>query len=63
MKTEPVITIASLQAVIVAILGALVAFNVWVPTDAQKAAILGVYAVVAPLVFAFYVRTKVTPTA
>lgn len=63
MKTEPVITIASIQAVLVAIVGALAAFDVWVPTDAQKAAIFGVYAVAAPIIFGLWVRSKVTPTA
>lgn len=61
MTNQPVLTIASVQAVIAAIISALVVFNVWSPTEDQVAAVMGLYAVVAPIVFGFWARSKVTP--
>lgn len=63
MTKQPVLTIASVQAVIAAIISALVLFNVWHPTDDQVAAVLGLYAVLAPIVFGLLARSKVTPVA
>lgn len=60
MNREPLVTVASITAGITAVLGLLVAFGVSLTGDQEKA-ILGVAAVVAPLVVAFIARSKVTP--
>lgn len=60
MKSEPVITVASITALVAAILALLAAFGLNLSPD-QKTAILGVVAVVAPLVAAAFSRGKVTP--
>lgn len=58
---EPVVTSAVVVALVAALIGLLVAFGVNV-TDEQKVAILGVVTIAAPLVLAWVVRRKVTPT-
>lgn len=60
MKNEPVITVASITALVAALIALLIAFGVNL-SDQQQAAIMGVVAVVGPLVAAFIARRKVTP--
>jgi hypothetical protein len=60
MSNEPLVTVASITAGVAAILGLLVAFGVQLTGDQEKA-VLGVAAVVAPLVVGFVARRKVTP--
>lgn len=60
MKNEPAVTVASLTAVVTALLALLTAFGLNLSQD-QTAAILGVVAVLAPLVSGFITRGKVTP--
>lgn len=60
MRKEPVITVASLTALVAATLGLLVSFGIDVSKDQQNA-ILAVVAVVAPLAVAAFARSKVTP--
>ncbi len=57
---QPVLTVAAVQAALSAVLTLLVSFGVDV-TDAQAAAVLGVWATVGPLVFAVWARRHVTP--
>jgi len=61
MNKEPLLTVASVTAFTVAAIALLVSFGIPV-SDAQSQAILGVVAVVAPLVVAGVARGKVTPT-
>lgn len=60
MKNEPLLTAGGIGAAAAAILGVLVAFGVDL-TEAQQAAILGVVAVLAPVVVALVARHLVTP--
>lgn len=60
MKNEPLVTVASITAIVGAIITALVAFGIDLSKD-QQTAILGLVTVVAPLVVALVVRSKVTP--
>lgn len=60
MKSEPVVTVASITAAVAALIGVLVAFGVPLTDDQQKA-LLALVAVVAPLVAAVIARRKVTP--
>lgn len=60
MKSEPVITIAGVQACVAAVLSLLVAFGVDI-TQEQQVAVLGVAATVLPVLFAIWTRSKVTP--
>lgn len=60
MKNEPVVTVASITALVAAVLALLVAFGLPLSNDEQQA-ILGLAAVVAPLVAALVARRKVTP--
>lgn len=62
MKREPLVTRASIIALVTAVLTLLVAFKVDL-SDGQRDAILGIAAVVAPLVVAAVTRHKVTPVA
>lgn len=62
MKTEPSVIAGTATAVVTAALALLVSFGLGLTDDQQKA-ILGFVAVVAPLVGAFIVRSKVTPNA
>lgn len=59
MKNEPVITVAGVTAAVTAVIALLVSFGVDLTQDQQNA-ILGVVAVVAPLVV-IYARKFVTP--
>ena len=61
MNNEPVLTIAGIAAAVGAVLTALTAFGVDLTPD-QRAAILGVWATVGPLLFAVWTRRKVTPS-
>lgn len=62
MTNEPLITVASITAGVTALLTLLVAFGLDLSGE-QQTAILGVVAVVAPVVVALVTRPKVTPTA
>lgn len=61
MKNEPAVTVASITAGVTAILGLLTAFGLPL-TDEQTTAILGVVAVIGPLVVGFIARRYVVPT-
>tara|TARA_R100001244_G_scaffold6385_8_gene7500 strand:+ start:604 stop:813 length:210 start_codon:yes stop_codon:yes gene_type:complete len=58
-KTEPAL-VAGITAAVAAVLALLVAFGLDMTAE-QQTAILGVVAVVAPLVAAIVTRSKVTP--
>lgn len=60
MTREPLITIATITAAVTAVLGLLVSFGVSLSGE-QQAAILGVAAVVAPLIVAAVARSRVAP--
>lgn len=62
MKNEPLITVASITAAATAVIGLLVSFGLDLTGD-QQTAILGVVAVVAPLIVAAVTRSKVTPAS
>lgn len=62
MKNEPAITVASITAGVTALLALAAAFGLQL-SDEQQAAILGVVAVVAPLVVGFVARRYVTPVS
>lgn len=62
MKTEPLVTLASITAGATALLGLLVAFGVPL-TEEQQVAVLAVVAVAAPFVVALAGRGQVTPNA
>jgi len=57
-STEPLVTIGAITAAVTAVLGLLVAFGLPISDD-QQARILGVIAVAAPFVVAFWGRQKV----
>lgn len=57
---EPVIATASITAVVAAVITALIAFGVPL-TDDQEKALLGLVAVVGPLIAAHFARKRVTP--
>lgn len=60
MNREPLVTVATITALVAAVLGLLVSFGIDLTKDQQNA-ILAVAAVVAPLVVAAFARGKVTP--
>lgn len=60
MKREPVLTVASITALVSAIVALLVAFGLDLTGDQEKA-ILGVAAIVAPILVGLFSRPKVTP--
>lgn len=62
MKTEPSVLAGTATAVVTAALALLVSFGLGLTDDQQKA-ILGFVAVVAPIIGAFIVRSRVTPNA
>lgn len=62
MSNEPAVTVASVTAVVAALIGLLVAFGLDVSKE-QTAAILGLVAVAGPIVAGLVTRTKVTPTS
>lgn len=62
MTNEPLITVASITAGVTALLSLLVAFGLDLSGE-QQTAILGVVAVVAPVVVALVTRPRVTPNA
>lgn len=59
---EPAVTVAGITAAVSALIALGIAFGLPI-TDDQTAAILGVVAVVGPLVVGFVTRGKVSPTA
>lgn len=61
MKREPLVNRASVVAAVTAVVGLLVAFGVPISAE-EKAAVIGLVAVVAPIVVAAITRHKVTPT-
>lgn len=60
MKSEPLVTVATITTLAAAVLGLLVAFGLDLSSERQSA-ILGIAAVAAPLVVAAFARGKVTP--
>lgn len=60
MQNEPVMTGATVLAAVGAVLTLLIAFGVDISTD-QRAAIIGLVTVVAPVLVGWIVRSKVTP--
>lgn len=58
MKTEPAITVASITAAVTAILALLVAYGFDV-SDEQQQAILGIVAVLAPIIVGIVTRQNV----
>lgn len=60
MKTEPLVTVATITAAAVALIAVLTNFGLDL-TEGQEASLLGVVAVIAPLVVAALARPKVTP--
>ncbi len=60
MQNEPLITVASITAIVAAVIGLLAAFGLSL-TDVQIQAMLGFVAVAAPFVVAFIARSRVTP--
>lgn len=59
---EPLVTRASIVAIVTAIIGLLVALGVPI-SDEVKVALLGLVGVAAPIVVALLTRSKVTPVA
>lgn len=62
LKDEPVAVGEALRLLLLAILGVLAVFDVWVPTQDQVVALVVLYGAVSALVSAL-TRRKVTPTA
>lgn len=60
MKNEPLVTRASITALVAAVLALLVSFGVDLSND-QRTAILGIVGVVAPLAVALVTRHRVSP--
>lgn len=56
--TEPALTVGAVTGFVTAVLGLLVAFGLPV-TDGQQSAILGITAVLAPVVAAWFIRGRV----
>lgn len=62
MNREPLVTAATITGLIAAVIALIVAFGIDVSQE-QTAAILGLAAIVAPLVVAATTRGKVTPVS
>lgn len=62
MKTEPIVTVATITGLVSAIIALLVAFGVNF-TEAQTTAIMGFVGVLAPLAVAFIARQWTVPLA
>ena len=62
MNREPLVSAASITALVSAVVAVLAAFGLDLSQD-QTAALVGLVAVVAPLIVALVVRPKVTPVA
>lgn len=60
MKNEPAVTVGTITAVVSALLTLLAAFGLDLSSD-QTAAVVGVVAVLAPIVASLITRSKVTP--
>lgn len=61
MNTEPVLTVAGINAAISAVLGMLTAFGLNLSAG-QTSAIMAVAGIVATLALAAFARSKVSPT-
>lgn len=61
VRNEPLVTRASITALVSAVIGVLVVFGVPL-NEEQQVAILALVGVLAPLVVAALARAKVTPT-
>ncbi len=61
MNSEPLVSVATITAAVVALIGLAVAFGLNLTGD-QQTSILAVVAVVAPLIVAAGARGRVTPT-
>jgi hypothetical protein len=59
-RPQPILTAAGLQAAVGAVIALLVAFGLKLSGE-QTAAVLGVFAVLGPIVTGFVTRAKVTP--
>lgn len=59
-KSEPVLIASAVYTLFAAVVGIMVAFNVWHPSSAQVQAIATGFTAVTPFL-AFFVRSKVTP--
>ena len=62
IKQYPVAVFGGLQTLLLAVLAVLSAFNVWTPTDVQRAALLGLWAAITALVSTF-IHKNVSPVA
>jgi Na+/H+ antiporter NhaC len=62
LNREPVAIVAAVQTLIGSLIGVLVAFNVWNPSEVQRLAIDGLYVALTGIVLMF-VRGMVTPNA
>ncbi len=60
METEPLLTIAGVTALVAALIAVGAAFGLPLTTD-QQTAVLGLVAVVAPIVVGLVARRKVQP--
>jgi len=60
MRNEPVVTANGIVALVTALLVLSVSFGLSL-TDEQRAAIIGVVVIVAPLASAWWIRRQVTP--
>jgi len=60
MRNEPVAVFAAIQAAIISVIGFGEAFNAWELSDAQTAAVTGLW-VTLTAVYAAVVRSKVSP--
>ena len=62
VTTEPVITASVIQSLVAAVLTLLTSFGVAITGD-QRVAILGVFAIAAPLAVGWWTRRHVTPSS
>lgn len=62
-RSEPLITVGFLTALVAAVIALIVAFFPGILSEDQEAAIMGLVAVVAPAVVAIVARRYVTPNA
>lgn len=62
MSREPLWTVAGITGAVAAVIALLVSFGIDVSEDQTKS-ILGIVAVVAPLIVAYVTRPKVTPVS
>lgn len=60
MNTEPITVTEALRFLILAVIAALQAFDLWNPTTEQNAAVLGLYAALS-VVLSVFARQRSTP--